>query len=475
MAPELVALVERLRTEKLDRNQQEILDFVMARLSAGDRQIVVKAARQLGKSWFLCYLAIACALLIPGAQIKYAAPTGKMAHRIIRPHFRALTSLLPPDLWHFNAQQGEYTFFHANGNESLVVIGGCDAGNIESLRGQHAHIVIVDEAGFIADLRYAIDDVLMPQTINTRGVIAMASTPAKTPGHPFFGYCAEAEAEGRLIKRTIYDNPRLTLDDIRPLIKASRGEKSSTWRREYLVEDVVDAQTAVLPNATTSALLKMFYVAAGTDQRAVKLPVQELTPPQGALMPETYTSISLGFGLRSTGILFAYYDPAIPTGPEATGAIVIQAEHEIRGTDTRMVAEATRDWESRLWKDSRWEAMPFRRLVGGDATPFLMGQLQSEHKLRAAPPIPMELRESVNLARLRVEGAELRIHRDCEALQRQMQSAVWSTNMKSFETTEDDDNQPLVQALVQLVANVKRGKVGTGAAGGMRRLLSRGR
>lgn len=445
--PEAVReFITKVESKVLDSNQREMLRFIREQVERGERQIVIKAARQIGKSFFLVALAIIIALLVPGAQIKYACPSGKMAKQIIRPHFRQLVSELPSNLWEFANQQGEYTFYPGSAREATITIGGCDAGNIESLRGQHAHIVIVDEAGFVADLRYAIDDVLMPQTINTRGIVLMSSTPAKTPGHPFFKYCMDAEKDGRLIKRTIYDNPRLTLEDLKPLIKAARGEKSTTWRREYLVEDVVDSQTAVLPNATTPKLLQMMFYPHDVSRSA---------------SAQHYVSVSVGFALKTTGLLFGSVEKV-----DGKDVLYIHREEEIRGMDTSQLATAVSDGEKALWEGKE----PFRRVA--NFTPTLLGQVQKEHAIKFTPPVPVELVEAVNTARLRFEGNDIRINRDCEGLLRQVQNAVWTTNMKDFEYSDEDDDYALVKSLVQLVRNAKMGSGSTGATQGMRKLLS---
>ena len=373
VADEVVELVNRIIETKFDTNQREMLRFVRDRIIAGDRIIVLKAARQVGKSWFLVGLAVVVGLLVPGAEIKYAAPTGKMAKTIVRPHFRQIMSKIPPQFWSFSTQAGEYVIRQPGGEDSRIIIGGCDAGNIESMRGQHAHLVILDECGFTSDLSYAVNDVFMPQTINTRGVIVMASSPAKSTGHPFKRFCDEAERDGRLLKKTIYDNPRITPDEIVSLQKQAKGAKSSTWLREYMAEDVPDISTAVLPNATTEKL------------KRIMASVEEFKDY------ETYTSIAAGFGPRATGILTAHLDG---------GVLFVTGEAEIQGMDTDRLKVDVDSLESSKWANTRWKSGPFRRIA--NFSPAMQGQIFNKHQMKLAPPIDAMWPERADATRLRL-------------------------------------------------------------------------
>lgn len=419
----LVVLAQKIIDKHLDANQREMLAFVVDRILRGDRLIVIKASRQLGKSWFAVALSLVCQLLVPACEVKFGAPSGKMARAIIRPHFQQMVEELPSSMWNFSSQQGEYTFYHPKGSTSHVVIGGCDATNVDSLRGQRAHIAIVDEAGFVSDLTYAVNDVLMPQTVTTNGVVILISTPAKSVGHPFKRFSDEAEKEGRCIRKTIYDCPRISEKEIRNLMKAARGEASSTWRREYLCEDVPDASTAILPNATTARLAQLAVV------------------PDSAAK-ETYIACAIGFGPRNSGILAAYYDVA-------NRAVVIEDEAEIQGMDTSLLAAEVSRLESKCWNGVR----PYRRI--GNFSAAMQGEVLKKHGLRVAPAIPLEWTEMANNVRLRINDGGLRIKLTCEGLLRQMGTASWNGTAKDFEPTADDANHSLVQALLLLCQNVR--------------------
>ena len=117
--------------------------------AAAGRVFVLCCSRRWGKSLLCCLLALECALSKPNASVRYAAPTGKMARRIVVPHMRRLLALCPEKLRpKFDAQALTWTF--PNGSE--IVLAGCDSGNAESLRGTSMDLGIVDEGGFMDDL-----------------------------------------------------------------------------------------------------------------------------------------------------------------------------------------------------------------------------------------------------------------------------------------------------------------------------------
>ena len=226
------------------------------------RIIVANCSRQIGKSVFALILCLEFALQNPGAQIKYAAQTAKQVRKILRPHMRLLLEDCPEELRpKLHSQDGEYRFH----NGSVITIAGVDRDNVETLRGQHAHFSVVDEGGMMGDLEYIIQGVLLPQTLNTNGHILVISTPAPTAGHHFKQLCDKAESEGALIERTIYDNPRLSDETIEEYKREAGGEDSTNWLREYLIQHVTDAASAVLPEAKKDRLKATTLVLKSED------------------------------------------------------------------------------------------------------------------------------------------------------------------------------------------------------------------
>ncbi len=407
----------------LDSNQRSLL--FPFRESAG-RKYVWNCSRQIGKSFGFVNDAIAYSLENPGSEVKYAAPTAKAVKKIIRPHFRFQLRECPREFRPtFHTQDGEWRF----PNGSVITIAGCDRDNAEALRGQHLHRAYVDEAGFIGDLRYVLDDILMPQTLNTRGRILIGSTPAKTPGHHFKKVCDDAEANGCYQHRTIYENPRITEKDIADVMKEAGGPESTTWKREYLAQHVTDEESAVIPEAT--------------DAR-----IREITREvPRAPFYDAYAGIDVGWAPDMTGLLWGWY-----WFEEAT--LVIEDEFLMRKLLTSELAKTTKEKEEQLFPKGKHV---FRF---GDIEKRLQADLAETHRLHFIPTDKQDRETAINHLRLMVIGAngKLLIHPRCKRLRVQLKNATWQKNRIEFERTEEDGHYDLVAALIYLARNILRHK-----------------
>ncbi len=201
---------------------------------------VWNVSRQTGKTYALTILAIETCLSIPGAQVKYCSGDAKSVNKMIKPNIRNLLKECPPDIAPKWKQHGGHYEFP---NGSLLYLEGIDGGKADSIRGTPAHLLIVDEAGFISDLEYAKGAVLIPMTTTTNGRILIVSTPPKSAGHDIVEIIKQAEYEGAYMKKTIYDRLEDCKNDhpyFRDRIPADRVEKikrstrPSDWEREYL-------------------------------------------------------------------------------------------------------------------------------------------------------------------------------------------------------------------------------------------------
>jgi hypothetical protein len=416
---------------KLDPNQEGMYEFYKANIDKA-RKHVWNCSRQLGKSYLLCCVLIEDAMKNPGWSLKYAAQTAKQVRSIVRPHFRDILADCPPHLRPtFHVADGEWRF----PNGSVITVAGCDNENAEKLRGQHAHRFVVDEGGAIDALEYVIQDIALPQTINTRGRLLVASTPAKSPGHYFKTLCDEAEDKGTLLERTIYDNPRITEADIEELKRDSGGEESTTWQREYLVRHVTDQDRAVLKAATESRLRKL------------TLEIDPANPL--AYRPESfdaYVGIDVGWSPDCTGIVWGYWDYEKAT-------LVIENEFFMRQLDTKSLAAVLRMIEVDLWG----EQAPFQRwadLAGGHGR--LQADLASDHDIIVLSTPKDDKDAAINRLNLMIAGQkyQLRIHPRCKLLKRQMKDAIWNKQHTKFERTKNDGHFDLVDALIYMARNI---------------------
>lgn len=382
---------------------------------------VLNIARRFGKSHTLCLIAIEYAIRNPGCQIRFAAPTGKMLRKIIHPAFKAICKDAPDDvkpLW--KTQDGFYSF--PNGSE--IHASGCDNQNYENLRGQAAHLAIVDEAGFVDELDYVVNDVLVPQTLTTKGVVIMSSTPPKTPAHDFYSIAMESEARGAYAKRTVYDNTNIDKPTLDLYAKEAGGYESSTFKREYLCEFVVDSESQIIPEWTD--------VFIGD-------------PNRDEFYGYWHKYDSMDIGVRDgTAVILGHYN-------FKEARLYIEDEFVLRGQEVRTdnIAAGVSTKEASLWQGQK----PYRRVADNNNL-ILLADLGLQHQLHFAPTSKDELHAMVNELRLWVKSGRVKVSPRCEHLIGCLKYGVWDDNRKQFARSSVYGHFDGLAALIYLVRNI---------------------
>lgn len=404
---------------KLHATQLEMLKGFEA---SPARKYVINCSRRIGKSYFLCALSDRKARQKPGAQIKYAAPTAKAVRKIIKPIFNKLLSDCPKELrprWSTADQAYIYP------NESMIHVAGTDQGNAENLRGTEADLAVVDEAGFIDELDYLIQDILLPQTLTCNGRILIASTPPKTPAHEYIQVYLEAFTRGASITKTIYDNPLITKATIEEYMQESGGEHSTTWQREYLCEFVTDSESQIIPEFT--------------DAKRRQL-IKEVERPSHF---DTYVGMDVGFE-DLTFIVFGYWD-------FKNDRLVIEDEAVLQGQEVRTdnIASIVANREQDLWGKAAY-------LKVSDNEPILLNDLSQLYNVSFAVTDKDEKDAQINNLRLLVVQNKLVIHPRCTSLIEHLKYGVWDKTRKKFARSKNYGHFDGIDALLYLARNVRR-------------------
>jgi len=403
---------------------------------------VVLCGRQSGKSFLLCGYAIEYAMLHPGAKICYLAPTAKAVKKIIIPRIKEILSDCPRDLLpEYKVNDQVYKF--KNGSE--IHIAGTDAERAENLRGQVFHLVICDEAGFMDKLDYVVQSILRPLTITVNGKIILSSTPPISPAHPFKGFYDNAKALGNSIKKTIDDNPMISDKVKEEYMQESGGKDSVAWRREYLVEFIIDEKQAVIPEATEKKLIEITKQIVPYNQGMQVADNQIMKP----MFFDGYVVADLGY-TDNTGILFGYWD-------FYKACLVIEDEALFNKPNTKMIADIVSQKENALWAGKK----PYMRFCDGD--PIIISDLNTTHRLTFSQTRNDDLEASVNAVRLFIADNKIIIDPRCKNLILQLQSAIWkATNSdgqaKKFAKSADQGHYDLIAALMYMVRNIRRQK-----------------
>ena len=387
-----------------------------------ERRFVLCCSRRYGKSFLACVLAIEHALQNTGASVRIAAPTAKMVRNIIEPHMRTILAECPESLRPKHHKQDGAWHFEKTG--SFIHVAGCDGGNAERHRGTDCSLAIVEEAGFVDELDYVVDDIFTPQLLTTNGRMMMLSSPPRTPAHPFVAYALSAQERGAYVHRTIHDAPHISERLVEEFCAESGGERSTTWRREYLAQFVVDESRAIVPE----------FAEAEPDL------VQDWT------RPEYYDAyVAADFGYKDlTFVVLGYYD-------FDNDRHVIEDEVILEQSTSGQIAAAIREKERELWGEKE----PMRI---ADADRIVLADIVNQHDMTILPARKDDREAAINALRICVSERRLIIHPRCKALRAHLRNGIWNKARTQFERSGGFGHFDGVAAAVYFVRHVTRGK-----------------
>ena len=176
---------------------------------------VLFSGRRFGKTRLMLTEALACGLEQPESQIFYLAPSRKMAKDIA---WSDLKQMVPPS-WIDRAMESTLTLEFRN--SSKITLAGADFA--DSLRGQKAHLLLMDEFAYVSDLQTMWEASLLPMLGTTDGRVLFCSTPAgggnfsaelwerakSTPGWERWSF---KSVEGGWISPDFVDEAKATMD-----------------------------------------------------------------------------------------------------------------------------------------------------------------------------------------------------------------------------------------------------------------------
>lgn len=407
---------------KLRPHQLPIYDFIAR---GGDRtrtkpatKTVLNISRQTGKSFTAVLYAVEHCLKTKHAHVQMLASTAKQMRLIMIPALKKILEDCPADIAPAASSMDSSWTFPSTG--AILRFDGCDNDNAESLRGRSSTLVIFDEAAFIDDLKSVVHDIIMPQFLVTKGRMILISTPPETPDHYFRTMCEDAAEEGAYLKRDVYQNGFATADDIIIWKKEAGGEESTTWKREYLVQFVVDTNRSVFPEFTEECERDNVIDA----------------PPCGP--NHCFVGMDVGFK-DGTGIIFGYYD-------FRNASAVIEREVLLYNKEVRtdFLVRHIRQNEKQLWGRE-----PAFRV--SDVEPILLNDLNSIHHMSFRPVSKKETKEAgVNEVRMWLSQNRIKIDRRCTQLIKQLKGCIWDKRRLAFDRNTEG-HYDLADALVYAI------------------------
>lgn len=397
---------------------------IQAKMEASTGQLfVANVSRQFGKSYWAVTCAVQLAMRKKGSRIKYATAFHTDLVEFIIPTFQSVLEDCPFHLRPVWKVHGSKWCF-PNGSEIKLV--GLDR-TPNSLRGNVIDMIIIDEAGFVENLDYIYSSVIIPATTHRPDCkIILISTPPATPAHPFVEFIQRAEPQNAYIRMEVYDNPRINEVDIERLARAVGGKHTTTFRREFLCELILDEDLALIPEFS--------------DDIVGELPI--------SIYHELYHKyVGMDLGRRDhTALVFGYYD---------FKQAVLQIEDEITMAGPTWTTVTLKDEviakEQALWGDHK----PFRR-ISDNNNPHLIMDLNALYGVHFVETSKESLEAMVNEVRIMVGSGHIRIHPRCKMLIGCLKYGLWDKNRKEFARNKIYGHFDHLAALIYLVRNLAK-------------------
>lgn len=414
---------------KLDPEQKKLYDFF---LGVPVKQAVEEGARKLGKSFLFGCIALETAQRNPGKQVNWTSGTAVGCRKTLVPILEEISADAPPDCkGRYDVGTGQWRLPNGAAIQifSAETRDDCDRG-----RGPSSILNVCDEAGFMDLLEYLLDSVFAPQQRRVRrvpgsfvGMTLLCSTTPYTPTHPFCVVADAALAGGAYAKRTIYDSGFETLEEIEAYIADEARKKNlsveafkatSTFKREFMSERVVDSDVVVFPEFGSIAdkVMVPWERPVGFHQFIYK---RTAADPGGIRDP--------------TGVLSGYVD-------FTNAKVVVEGERLLPRPNTKDIFDAIVDLETQLWgpPPDPPPGQPYldRSRISrsiDDPTGRVTLDLWELHKLHCAPAVKNDRNASIGLIRTWLVDDTLRIHPRCVELRHQLLTSMSNRTKTDFE------------------------------------------
>ena len=398
------------------------------------RKAAIRSTRRFGKTYYLGLFATTECIQNPGIVIPFVTTTIKALKHIVIPIFQEILKDCPREYRpKFNKVDGVYSF----PNGSCIPLFGTDNGHAEKIRGIKAKHALIDEAGFVDDLKYLVNDILMPALMYNDGIILASSTPPPLADHYFVEYYADCELKDAAILKTIWDNPLLKLEQILDFAEAVGcivdwenkviTEKSITFRREFEAEIVSDPERKIIPEFT---------------EDREKFVIKEIPLPKFCLK---YTILDTGY-IDRTAVTFGYWD-------FANACAYVQDDLNIdfksENMHTKKLAELIFSKERELWGDEK----PYLRFGDGDL--IVLNEL-TQHGLVINPVTKDVLEAQVNQARLDIAAKQLYIHPRARHTIAQLRYGIWDKQRRKFARTDTFAHFDNLASLLYFLRHINR-------------------
>ena len=382
----------------------------------------------------MAVIAIETALGTINSQVMFGAPYQNALKDILLPIFRTILEDCPEDLrpvW----KQLESKWVFKNG--SYIKLCGANNGQFDNLRGNKSDLFILDEAAQVDKLDEVVNSVVLPQLLSSKNPhkkLILPSTPPTTPDHPFKKYAEDAQAVGAYSHFTIFDG-EYSAEELKPFMAKAGGADSTTWKREYLAQFVVDSALHIIPEWT------------GHPEY-----VQEFKKDDYFQFYQIVEGLDIGYR-DFTAFILGYYD-------FQNSRLLIEYEYALKENDftTDLLAKNIKELENEYTTANKTRI----RRISDNNNLNLVADLARLHRLPFAPVskntgsgTDRKGKEwMVSQARQWINAGKLIIHPRCKMLIASLEFGIWKTGHSEFARSEKLGHYDFIDALVYLIAGL---------------------
>lgn len=417
---------------QLRPHQKVIYDKVREILSSNDPMLnsyVIDCARQFGKSFIMFMIAVENCLRESYQTVVYVGPLKSQVNEIINGHtFNVMFASCPPDL---KPKYDGSTLQFPNG--SRIRLAGTDNKNYSNLRGGAAHLVILDEAGFMSDLEIGVLPTVEPMTKTTGGKVIFASTPPDTLDHDYIQILRDHEEIGLISTYTIWDDKSLSEVQLQKIINQCRGRETTKFKREYECQRIVESSMQVVPELT--------------QELVNKLQVKE-DYKNDPLMQYWHKYIVVDTGVRDkTAVVFAHYN-------YHKKRLIVDATLDLQGSEynTAKLSQMIKDKRDELWPDPAY--LKDLRYVADSNNLVVINDLNIIYKLPFVGTTKGRLDEMVQKVRDWVFDERILFAPAAVEALNCARFAIWSKSRSEFGRSAKYGHYDLLAAITYLVRNV---------------------
>jgi hypothetical protein len=367
-------------------------------------------------------------------DVYFIAPVEKKLDDYLEPIRKKILRKAPPSFkYDYSASDNIFRF----PNNSRILVRGSNHQSYDDLRGGTCGLALIDEARGVDNLQDLIDNVMMPACGKAAkenpllGFLKVQSTPPPTTDHPLESYYQEAEYGGYYFHSSIYDCD-YPVDIIEVFKKEAGGDKTTTWRVEYMAErGLVDTTLKIIPEFDKT--VNVISVADLEEKK--RLPEHQYY--------RWFESVDIGTVDKQVllGSFYSFLD----------ATLYIDFE---RVADRGETTQTFGDELTKIEKHRNIEGKVYLRICDVNGAQLAMDLLQS-HKIAFYPTDKGRLVEMVNKVCVYMAGVRIVISEACPFLIGSLYNCVWKDHLKKeFARSKTYGHGDAIAALIYMVRNL---------------------